>query len=201
MNSGIISLKCLYNFAFHHPDGNALNGRAGAGRQYGREVSILTEPIPEKQGFYSWGKYESQGSWKNIYLGKAHFGTTTNLRARIREELKDERCFVWACLLPKGQIFDLGAEYYAEQWPNYVSGWYRALRKKGTSHIAWVAAPKLNKIQLNTVESDLIETLNPSANIDRPTPLSDQQSVTLEVINELRHEIHNERLHRFDTDC
>src|SRR6266567_9351063 len=49
--------------------------------------------------------------------------------------------------------------------------WKRPLLKAGTTEIIWVPAPKLSDPEILMVEADLIEALNPSANLSRPTPV------------------------------
>ena len=50
-------------------------------------------------------------------------------------------------------------------WPVYEKRMARALNKKDSTHIAWVADPDLTDEAVEDIEADLIETLNPRANI------------------------------------
>ena len=149
--------------------------------------------IGDFQGFYLWGKYGKNALWENIYLGKAGFGKTTHLRARILKELKDERQFLWRSIFDEEYLLKKGADLYPQMWVKYKKHWNRAISKAGASHIVWVASPSLEDRQVSDVEKDLIETLNPTANLMRAKPPSTLQPVTSEIISRFRHEIHTNR--------
>ncbi|MFA6436608.1 MAG: hypothetical protein WCW30_05770 [Candidatus Gracilibacteria bacterium] len=95
MNSGIINLEKIYNFVTSDKNEEALHCNSSLGRLFGKICSEIANKIPKEKGFYLWGNYDSRKFWQNIYLGKAGFGKTANLRSRILEELKDERCCFW----------------------------------------------------------------------------------------------------------
>ena len=71
--------------------------------------------------------------------------------------------------------------------------WKRPLLKAGTIEIIWVPAPKLSDPEILMVEADLIEALNPSANLSRPTPVRLVQSHATTVFSQLREIIHKNR--------
>jgi len=73
----------------------------------------------------------------------------------------------------------------------------RALKKAGANHIVWVADPDLENSAVQNVESDLIETLNPRANVSRPVPPVALQKHTKEIIGAFRSLIHAHRNDRF----
>jgi len=194
MKHGIVELKMLIEYVeMENPKGESLHGNSSAGRKYGKQAKSLTESIPEEQGFYLWGKYERNGLWKNIYLGKAGYGMTAHLRSRILEELKDERQFLWCSVFTEEQLFAKGQEFYRSMWKTYINHWRRAIAKAGTSHIVWVATPEVGGQEVPNIEKDLIETLNPTANLMRAAPPSSLQPFTRDIIACFRQEIHRSR--------
>ena len=193
MESKIVDLRKLYTYAKHNPSGEALHGKSQAGREYGQLVKRLTEEIADKRGFYLWGKYDKNSLWRNVYLGKAGYSKTANLRARIAEELKDEKWFLWVSLLNKLEMSSLGAQYYPKQWKKYEKGLERTLKKAGSTYIIWVATPALNEQHFTKIEAELIETLNPIANMQRPAPTLDLQIETVEIIRQFRKQIQKSR--------
>ena len=73
----------------------------------------------------------------------------------------------------------------------------RALGKTGSTHIAWVANRDLENAEVQDIESDLIETLNPRANISHPVPGVILQKHTKEIIAAFRSLIHEHRSQRY----
>jgi hypothetical protein len=166
-------------------------------RQYGSVAAKICESIAPRQGFYLWGRYENNGLWQNIYLGKAGFGKTAHLQARILEELRDERSCLWRAFVEEEMLLKAGVKNHPKMWHKYQPQMTRALRKAGTTHIIWVADPNLKNSAVTNIESDLIETLNPLANIFHPIPPQTLQSHTKEIIAEFRSLIHGHRSERF----
>jgi hypothetical protein len=115
------------------------------------------------------------------------------------EELKDERACVWRAFVSEETLREAGKRNHPTMWHKYQSNMARALKKAGATHIAWVADPDLPKSAVTNVESDLIETLNPRANILRPVPPPvTLQGHTKEIVAELRSLIHAHRTERFE---
>jgi hypothetical protein len=197
MEAGIVSLQPLYVFVREHAAPAALNGRSAVGRQYFELAKALAEGIAPTQGFYLWGSYDAKGLWHNVYLGKAGFGKTAHLRARILEELKDERCCLWQVALTKEELMAAGARHYAPMWHQYEYHWKRAFRKAGTTHIVWVGDSELSNAAVPNIESDLIETLNPTGNVSRPIPPVSLQTHTREIIGHFRQAIHEARERKY----
>lgn len=194
MNSGNVNLTPLYKLVRDKADINHLNGRTLVARQFSKLANVLATDVALEAGFYLWGYYEKNGLWRNIYLGKAGFGKTSNLRARIFEELRDERVAVLISFFTKEQIWQEGARVYAKMWHSYQTHAERALRKSGCTHIFWVSLPELSDLEVRNVEADLIEILNPSANISRPPPPDHLQHHTRDVLAALRVNIHTSRV-------
>ena len=61
-----------------------------------------------------------------------------------------------------------------------------------------VADPELSNSTVQNIESDLIETFSPKANILRPVPPSVLQTHTKKIIGEFRKIIHRNRDGRFE---
>jgi hypothetical protein len=196
--AGIVSLQRLHEFARRHATGGPLNGRSVVGREYGRLAGEITREIADEHGFYLWGAYDRRGFWQNLYLGKAGYGATAHLRARLVEELRDERAFLWYSLLTPSEINALGRQFYPRMWTSYSRGEERKRRKAGATHIVWVAAPALDNRQVLDVEADLIETLNPSANLRRPVPPHIFQPWTVRVVEAIRRLVHGHRGNRYE---
>ncbi|MFK8008008.1 MAG: hypothetical protein AB8H03_16745 [Saprospiraceae bacterium] len=198
LESEVIELKKLYDFVLKDKKNEALEGRSKQGKEYGKLVKELTNPISENGGFYIWGSYTKKGLWNNIYIGKAGFSETTGLRARIKEELKDERSFIWLSKMNKKNILKLGAIKYPAMWEKkYKTNTERAFRKFNSTHIIWIAIKRSDKEEMEKdilkIESDLIETMNPIANRNRPKPYGDLQKITIEIIKRMKHHIHEKR--------
>jgi hypothetical protein len=73
----------------------------------------------------------------------------------------------------------------------HQSAWKRAMLKYGTTYIIWVTAPPhLPPEKVLLVEADLIEALNPSKNIKRPTPPDTVQDEATDMFKGFRSTIH-----------
>jgi hypothetical protein len=192
----IVSLKELYGFvAKHKGNHDAVRlERTELGKIYCRFCDKITDSIDESQGFYLWGAYDTKGYWQNIYLGKAGYGDKWNLKKRIREELKDERCCIWRYAYTEDELMAIRDKIHQGK---YSSDWKRAMRKEGTTHIAWVPAPKIASENVERVEADLIEALNPIANRRRPTPPIGLQFETAQIFKLFRLSIHAARESKF----
>lgn len=200
MYSDVASLEPVYRVIRDAPNLDQLlrlSGRQAPGRTYTRKCDEITARLPETQGFYLWGCYDAKGLWKNIYLGKAGLGKAANLKKRIREELKDERCFAWRPFCTKQELLEVGEKIHSNMWRKYKRYWERALLKQATTHIVWVSTPTVSNKDVLRIEADLIESLNPSANIRRPAPPKDLQGDTRDVFGLFRQKIHEERGNRF----
>ena len=186
MHSHFISLEGLYRFVSEHPTNAALLPNSPERRRLFRLAADLTSSIPEEPGFYLWGRFETNRLWRNVYLGKSGRGRTASLRARVREELKDEAAFLWAPVL-SGRVIRAGCP------DRYGASTDRALRKTGCSHIVWFADPALADIDIPDIEADLIETMAPGANVIRPTPPPEPQDYTHQVVGHFRRQVHDAR--------
>ncbi len=197
-NSGTLNLKPLYELAAKlGPQG--LLGRSTEGREYGKAVKESTSIIPTTQGIYIWGYYQSNKLWRTVYLGKAGFGGSSNLNLRIDEELRDERPFLWVGKQTRMSLDEVKLEWlrlggkngiHTKAAVNHVD---RALRKDKTTHIHWVAMPETDNHSILKIEADLVEVMNPIANVHRPAPSHDISATAIDVLKEFRALINNNR--------
>jgi hypothetical protein len=193
LNSGIVSLHPLYDYVKSNPDPKVLDIRSPVRRRYRSLAASICEQIQPVQGFYLWGRYEPNRLWRNIYLGKAGFGKTAHLRARILEELRDESACIWCSTFSEETLRKAGERNHPRMWHKYQFHMTLALKKVGATHIVWVAVPGLSNPDVRNIESDLIETFNPLANVSRPVPPVTLQERTKEIIGEFRSLIHGHR--------
>lgn len=194
MNGDRLSLKKLYEFVDNHLDNREAPRieRTKLGSDYTNLCRAITESVSELQGFYLWGCYSRRGGlWRNIYLGMAGFGKNKkNLRKRITEELIDERAFIWRFVYTADELMKIRRHIHGNR---YVREWHRSIRKAGTTHIVWVAAPALRQDRVRDVGADLIEALSPRANLQRHAPPGDLQGEAFEIFKTFRKLIHDGR--------
>jgi len=198
--SASVSLQPLLEFASRDRQCLAMHGKSAAGRNFGRLVTKLVDGITPDQGFYLWGYFESSGLWRSVYIGKSGTGKVASLRARISEELRDERAFIWV-----GKHTGHDAAACKRMWQQYYPSMItssapdnhieRALRKAGTTHIIWAQVSNLQHEDVLQVEAELIEIMNPAANVHRPTPKPHLIGITLQVIESFEHKVHELRSH------
>lgn len=168
-NGGMISLSPLYDFVDENTK-KSLEAmtlfRSKLGGKYSKLCQKVTEPVDPTSGFYVWGYYDAHLYWHSTYVGKGGFRQRgTNLRKRILEELKDERGFVWRAAYDEEKIQKMANEIHNR---NYQ--FKRPFLKAGSTRIMWFPALDLQNSDILQVESDLIEALNPRANLMRPAP-------------------------------
>ncbi len=180
----IISLKPLYDFihkiALEKDPMSALSNK----REYSNLCRALVGPIDRCQGFYLWGRYDRKGLWINIYLGKAGHGKIAYLKSRKLEELIDKRMCFWLSCYPEDKLLETGKHLHGEMWSKYAKNAKRAFLKAGSTHIAWTPTEHLNNRDVLRVEADLIEAMNPIANLMRPAPPSSLQADTRNIFEQ-----------------
>ena len=194
LEHNIISLKELYRFVQNHrSEENALNisGRNPIGNKYCTCCKECVSDVPEQRGLYLWGFYNEAGFWVNVYIGLADFRKTARLKERLYKELTAERASIWRAVYPsKNDLLAAGARTHPRMWPKYRIHWERALRKAGSTHILWVATPHLAPSGLESVESDIIEAMNPTGNRRRRMPPANFRKEAAEILDIFRETIH-----------
>jgi hypothetical protein len=204
MNSGIVSIVEINALSNADLAFEGLVTRSPLQKKISAVTSAAVVEVPKTQGVYLWGRYEKNNLWTNIYFGKAGFGKTASLQARILEELRDERIFAYLDVdTSTEKIAERKAKLLAHckeqanprMWETYSKHMHRHFHKAGTTHIVWVSAPNIHNDEVREIESDLIESLNPRANIMRPAPPTTEgmQANTKDVFYALRTQIHQSR--------
>jgi hypothetical protein len=145
-----------------------------------------------------WGEFDPRKYWHSIYLGKAGLGGRKKLlRARITEELKDERFALWRSVFTEkdlnklGPLVNKGGEVAWKR--NIERDTKRAFRKAGATHIIWAPTSNLDNHNVRRLEAELIEALNPTENIQRPTPSNEVIDEATVVFSHFRRTIHHIR--------
>jgi len=147
---------------------------------------VIESGVSEKRGFYLWGFYNKSHFWVNVYLGISKKGKeASNLRARILEELKDERAFLWRAYCSKDKVMSFD--------PRYQTQVKRALRKGGATHVFWIEELDLPPKSFESVENDLVEAMNPTGNRRRLRPSGKVEPKAGELLSRFREMIHLER--------
>jgi len=209
MESGALYLRPLYKFVGKHksqcenvdgisvPSAYRIFRTSNLGSEYCKLCHQIVSPetggftkVPEEQGFYLWGFYNPSRFWVNVYVGKAGkkaTGKYANLNWRLEEELKDERAFLWREFYSKDKVMGFA--------PKYREKVKLALGKAGSTHIFWVSKPvaDLKSDDIEAVENDLIEAMNPTGNRQRRKPSAHVQKDAGQILNIFRAMIHVER--------
>lgn len=162
LQTGHIHLFDIYKFVAGNP--KLVSGKNGDMSGYTKLVNNIVSSIPnDKPGWYLWGKFNNVGWWETVYLGKAGNKKTSSLRARIKEELLDERCSFWATLF--------GIESISKQFKKIFKDKYgdnnRQYRKMGTHFIIWASAEPISEEEILQEEKTLITLYRPAVNIQR----------------------------------
>jgi hypothetical protein len=191
LNSGSFALNPLYDFAWEDRLGEALLQKSKKGRQFGRVVRDTVSNVPAVRGVYMWGRYGEQGRWINLYIGRSGAGKA-HLHYRLTKELTGDRCVFWEPIFTKRQL----QEFCRRNYPgheDYVKSWNRALHRSRASRIVWVEIRDVPAQELGEIESELIEILNPSGNVQLPKPPKSKHDLTMRVIKQFRHEVFENR--------
>lgn len=192
-HSKLLLLKPVYDFiqnlALDEDPLSALSDK----KEYTRLCRALVRPVDRCQGFYLWGCYDRKGLWTNIYLGKAGTGRTTCLRSRMLDEIIKERMCFWLSRYSEKKLLETGIQLHRDKWSQYSKNARRAFLKVGSTHIIWIPTEHLNDIDILRVEADLIEAMNPRANLVRPAPPSSLQADTRNIFEQFRFQIHEGR--------
>lgn len=174
IQTGHIHLFDIYKFVAEHP--KFVSGKNGDMGDYTKLVNALVESIPTKAGWYNWGRVNDVGVWETIYLGKSGNRKTSSLKARIKEELLDERMAFWATVY--------GSESTERQYQKIFKNKYgpatRSYRKRNIHFIAWLAVDEISEEDIKAEERTLIMLYRPAVNIQRvsyPPHTANTQSI------------------------
>lgn len=192
--SQVISLKELYKFAKTDHSLIGMNGSSGTGKAYARMVKDLTKNISDEAGFYIWGNFNKRNYWISIYIGQTGINKTAGLRGRILKELNSERALIWQYYHDTALMEQKCKEFYSNKYATYIKQWERAYRRSGTTYVITIPTQLTDNRQIENVESDLIETMNPSANRKRPKPNTEEfLDESIRVLRSFKEEINKIR--------
>jgi hypothetical protein len=182
-----ITLFALYEFAAEHfrVPLREIGGTYADRKKFNSIIDTLVFRAPTSPGWYLWGRFFDCG-WRSIYIGKAGNrvrGIYADLRTRIREELKDEKAFIWVSVF--------GFESIARQWRNlpaanaqaYPNGnMKRHVLKLNTHYIVWnKGADDITEEEIRLQEKQLIRHYCPTANRNPSTQQVRAQADPLSV--------------------
>jgi hypothetical protein len=163
LTTGHLNLFDIYRFVAVHP--KFVSGKNGDMGDYTKLINMIVESIPIQPGWYLWGRFNDVGFWETVYLGKAGNKKTSSLKARIREEMLDERAAFWATVY--------GSEPTERQFQKIYKNKYgpgtRSYRKRNIHFIVWASATPTTEEEIKTEESVLITLYRPAVNIQRVT--------------------------------
>ncbi len=196
MNCGIINLATLYEYL--EEKGYAkeiLSGRTEIAKGYSKKAKKLCGDIKNQQGVYLWGYYNQEKLWITQYAGQASGKTNGTLKARLLNELRVERLFLWGNRQDYDAVHKFACDCYTNQ-PKVNYHFTRAGLKKGSTFILWYALDQvLEKRMLNQLEAVLIEAFDPVGN--KMHPMSDlgmhEIADTEKMIASFRDLIHSSR--------
>jgi|HubBroStandDraft_6_1064221.scaffolds.fasta_scaffold00205_47 hypothetical protein len=207
MQRGVVCLGILYDLVreivANNPDTKnqldayRVNGSSPHSKDYRKKCRdvLSASDVPNEQGFYLWGFYNRSGFWINVYCGKAGKGKTADLRDRLYKELTAENASIWREVNPdNARVLSIGEQIHPTMWYKYKTHWERALNKAGSTHIFWVATPEseLKPENVESVENDLIEAMNPTGNRQRRLPAARLQQDAGKIFGAFREMIHLE---------
>lgn len=160
INTGHFDLFKIYSVVANNP--KFLFGREEL-KTYSATVNDIIENVPKKAGLYLWGRFNDVGWWETIYLGKAGNKKTSSLKARLREELMDERALFWATIF--------GIEPTEKQFQKITKNKYgsgiRTYRKKNVHFIIWASIDDASEEEIKKEEDILIDIYRPTQNTQR----------------------------------
>jgi hypothetical protein len=195
MTTGHFSLSPILNFAKTNPvlPNSRLeseeSNRTRADYLKLRQDTLVD--VPELPGWHLWGKFNDIGGWETVYVGSTARGKTSQLRARLDEELRDECSALWAAVYSRGsalsQVFDIyryrpNHDYYKY---NLVS-----VLKAPARIIIWIGVEdEISKQEIDRQKNILMNTHEPTANISRPDRNALPDDRTIEIQREIDAEV------------
>lgn len=187
----IIDLAPLYDHAVTDLQCISLPLKTKEGRAFSKVIKECLSSIPKQAGFYTWFK---AGVARPIYVGKASEGKTCHLHARLLEEVKEERGFLWAGELighTEDHLHAIWQDYYPDQ-PGKNGGRRhitRSIRKRNSTHIVVIPAPSLDKESVGSIENHLIKMLAPEVNASLGKRLPEHTEYATQIAEIFRSEI------------
>ena len=176
MQSGYFSIRNVLEYATDHPYPAipSSNNHKAVYNGYKGVFQPLLQQVPVIPGWYAWMKIGGR-SLELIYLGKSGKGRTSDVRARLDEEFRDERIAIWATVDEKLRNSEPRGKYATEA--------KRSLRKAGVTHIIWWGQAGLDNEQVKGVECNLIKKFKPRANVQKGQCTDRYSELTVEAID------------------
>lgn len=181
ISAGMLNIDGLSKIAQNDKEGDGVWADTEVGKKYSKKVAkLIPKDLTGVSGFYFWVSM-AEGKCDFVYVGQSH-----DLRRRLSEGLKHERIAFWV-----HHGFDINRWVepakikHPKKWMEYEKYTVRAARKAGTTHIIWVARPKLAHYRLELIEAILIEELRPPANSQNIGEHKDLKNIDPEIKNEL----------------
>lgn len=159
LESGHFNIFPLLEYVAEHPM-PPLKSKKGKQGEYAKLIQTLLErsAVPQRPGWYLWGKFNRIGWWETIYLGKA-----ASLKTRLYDELREESNAIWSTVWG----YEIIEKFSKRIWPKFVSQLSRSFRKSGTHFIIWIAHNSINYGKVKERERALIQFFRPAYNIQR----------------------------------
>lgn len=175
--TGHFNLFPLLTYVAEHPALPSIldKGKKSKSISYQTEVGKLLKnaDVPKKGGWYVWGRFNDAGYWESIYVGMTSLGKTSNLRARLSDEFKNENISIFATVYGRYWITAEAKKMYKKHFKrgkrDYTAEIERSLRKTGTHFVMWTVAPEgmTEKKDIKLVETALINIFRPGFNMKR----------------------------------
>lgn len=160
--TGHFNLYPIFDFAAGHPIMPTAKDRINQ-RAYSELINTTLGDVPERPGWYLWGRFNDMGWWETVYLGKAGRQKTSSLHTRLYDELREECTAFWA------QVY--GREPMVQQYLKLYDNKYdptRSLRKTGAIFVVWVAVDDdISEEEIKRQEDLLIKLYRPTHNAAR----------------------------------
>ena len=150
----------------------------------------LVANVPEWPGWYLWGRCDEMGQWETVYAGMTRRGKTSSLRARLREELRDEKVAIWSAIYGSEFALRQVHELYNGKWDRENS---RSALKSPSRIIVWAGVEEITPEEVARQEGFLINIFNPTANRQRQAKGS-PDNFTREIKSALEDELSRARL-------
>lgn len=162
LSTGHFDLFRVFNFVANHPVIPYLNGRE-AQVEYSKLINATITDVPVLPGWYWWGRFNDMGWWETVYLGKAGKQKTSSLRTRLYDELREECIAFWAEVYGREPMLKQHKPISDKYGPPT-----RALRKRGSQIVVWVAVEdEITEVEIKRQEDLLIKMYRPTHNAAR----------------------------------
>ena len=143
MDSGIVSLKRLYDYAKEKHDENPSECKSMAprrfdeGRAFGEETKNLLLNIPDNvPGFFLLGKFSNNGEWLGMNICRS-----AQVGKYAIEKIKKRRAFIFRCFYGCDELKRACMDYFPEKCNDYWKEWQKAFSYAGSTYLIWFTLP------------------------------------------------------------